>query len=62
MLRNDLYTTGAVVTEWIKLHFRNPHRPKCLILIGPTGTGINLFNITLVDRLGIFAHMLLFVC
>ena len=29
----------AAVTEWIRDNFRNPYRPKCLILIGPTGTG-----------------------
>ena len=29
----------AAVTEWIDLHFANPKRPKCLVLIGPSGTG-----------------------
>ena len=33
---------GAVVNRWIDEHFRNPHRPKCLVLIGPTGTGMKI--------------------
>lgn len=32
------------MNEWLCDHFRQPGRPKCLILIGPTGTGYYHMN------------------
>jgi hypothetical protein len=31
--------TDAAMTQWIDQNFRNPNRPNCLLLIGPTETG-----------------------
>ena len=33
-----------VVNEWLCNDFRQPGRPKCLILIGNTGTGDEFMN------------------
>ncbi|CAF3195928.1 unnamed protein product, partial [Rotaria sp. Silwood2] len=29
----------TAVTNWLNENFRNPHRPKCLVIIGPSGVG-----------------------
>ncbi|CAF1124533.1 unnamed protein product [Rotaria sordida] len=47
----QLYDT---VTDWITNHFRNPHRPKCLILIGPTGVGKTSFALSLPGKVCYF--------
>ena len=38
---------GAAMNDWINSNFRNPNRPKCLVLIGATGTGIFGSTLTL---------------
>ncbi|CAF4026976.1 unnamed protein product [Rotaria magnacalcarata] len=32
--------TYTVVSTWLIDYFRNPKRPTCLVIIGPTGTGM----------------------
>ena len=41
---------GNCVDQWIRHHFSRKHRPKCLILIGPTGTGKTSFAFSLPGR------------
>ncbi|CAF4166494.1 unnamed protein product, partial [Rotaria sp. Silwood2] len=31
----------TAVTNWLNENFRNPHRPKCLVIIGPSGVDNN---------------------
>ncbi|CAF1168614.1 unnamed protein product [Rotaria magnacalcarata] len=35
-----LNVTNTVVSTWLIDYFRNPKRPTCLVIIGPTGTGM----------------------
>ncbi|CAF1340813.1 unnamed protein product [Rotaria magnacalcarata] len=43
-----------VVSVWLRDDFRNPHRPKCLVIIGNTGTGKTSFALSLPGRVCYF--------
>ena len=45
---------GAVVEQWIRHHFYRVKRAKCLILIGPTGTGKTSFALSLPGQVNYF--------
>ena len=42
------------MNQWIQHHFFRAKRAKCLILIGPTGTGKTSFAISLPGRINYF--------
>ncbi len=46
---------GEVVNRWLRHHFNRKSRAKCLILIGPTGTGKTSFAKSLPGRYNYFA-------
>ena len=45
---------GEAMDQWIQHHFFRAKRAKCLILIGPTGTGKTSFAISLPGRINYF--------
>ncbi|CAF2045937.1 unnamed protein product [Rotaria magnacalcarata] len=49
-----LNVTNTVVSVWLIDYFRNPKRPTCLVIIGPTGTGKTSFALPLLDRVCYF--------
>ena len=42
------------VNRWIRHHFSRVKRAKCLILVGPTGTGKTSFALSLPGRVNYF--------
>jgi hypothetical protein len=45
---------GEAISRWIRHHFSRTKRAKCLILIGPTGTGKTSFALSLPGRVNYF--------
>lgn len=50
---NRIYL-GEAINRWIRHHFSRPKRAKCLIIIGPTGTGKTSFALSLPGRVNYF--------
>jgi energy-coupling factor transporter ATP-binding protein EcfA2 len=47
-------TLGAAIDRWIEHHFFRVKRAKCLVLIGPTGTGKTSFALSLPGQVNYF--------
>ena len=55
-----LFCLGDAMNRWIRHHFSRKSRAKCLILIGPTGTG--MFHSTKKENMNmIYTDMTLFL-
>ncbi len=48
------YRLGEAMNQWIRHHFFRAKRAKCLILIGPSGTGKTAFALSLPGRVNYF--------
>ena len=52
--RESFVFVGEAVHRWIRHHFSRANRAKCLIIIGPTGTGKTSFALSLPGRVNYF--------
>jgi len=50
----DVCYIGEAIDRWIRHHFIRAKQAKCLILIGPTGTGKTSFALSLPGRVNYF--------